>query len=155
LYLYLSLWKNKSSIKIDLSDLCDFLGLSKGYYNPSNFKKHILEPSYLILKEFNDVWFDLHCVKISKGFNGGHLLHLKVTNREMVELEEKKRNQIIDYLTYHFNFKIIDIQEINDIINSVSKDVLIEKLSYLLQYVNGQRDKPRYIKKALKKMFLI
>ncbi|MVZ63789.1 RepB family plasmid replication initiator protein [Sphingobacterium humi] len=91
LYLYLSLWRNCSNHEISLIDLCNSLGLSKSYSNPSNFKKHILEPSYQILKDFNDVWFDLDKSKIKKDSNNENIIELHVINMVNVEIVKPSR----------------------------------------------------------------
>lgn len=153
LYLYLSLWKNKSFIKVSLIELCDSLGLPKAYNTPSNFKKHILEPSYSILKDFNDVWFDLDQVKISKEFNKDHIIELKVMNRETVQMEQKRDSQILDLLTHHFNFSLIDLNEIDDILKSVSKERIVEKLSELIPALSNVQNKANYVKTSLKNQF--
>ncbi|MFD1770650.1 replication initiation protein [Sphingobacterium suaedae] len=153
LYLYLSLWKNRPFFKVRLSELCNSLGLTKTYNNPSNFKKHILEPSYPILKEFNDVWFDFEKTIISKNRKDEDVVDFKVLNRETAEFEQNKNNQIIDLLTNHFNFNLNDLKEIDEILYSVSKDRIVGKLSELLHTLSNVKNKAEYTKTALKNAF--
>lgn len=144
LYLYLSLWKNKPFIKISLTELCNTLGVSKSYSIPANFKQHILVPSYQVLKDFNDVWFDLDKVKISKAPNKGHIIELQVINNKTAQMEQKRATQILDLLTDHFSFTLNDLNEMDDIIKSVPKDQLIEKLSDLYPYAIKVKHKVNY-----------
>lgn len=153
LYHYLSLWRNSSNQEISLIDLCNSLGLSKSYSNTSNFKKHILEPSYQILKDFNDVWFDLDKSKIKKDSNNENIIELHVMNIVNVEIEQKKASQISDILTSHFDFTFNDFNEVDDIIKSVSKDKLFEKLSHLLPHIYKVKHKAEYTKVALRNNF--
>ena len=153
LYLYLSLWRNKQFLKVRLTDLCDSLGLTKTYNNPSNFKKHILEPSYLILKEFNDVWFDLEKITISKNKDCEHVIEFRVINKEVEQIEQSKNNQIIDLLTNHFNFSMNDFKEIDDILKSVPKHHIIGKLSELVYSLKNVKNKAQYTKTSLKNAF--
>lgn len=149
LYLYLSLWKNKSIVKVSFVDLCNSLGLPKSYFSVSNFRKHILEPASQVLREFNDVWFDLDKIDIKKNKVGEHILEMKILTKEIVKLEEEKKNQITNFLMSHFDFKSNDLQDIGHIINGVAQAKLIDKLSYLLEQTAKMKNRANYVKIAL------
>lgn len=155
LYLFLSLWKNKPFLKVRLTELCDSLGLTKTYNSPSNFKKHVLEPSYPILKEFNDVWFDLDKITISKNKESEHVVEFKVLNKETEQIEQNRNNQIKDLLANHFNFTLNDFKEIDDILKSVSKERLVGKLSELIHSLSNVKNKAEYTKTSLKNAFKV
>jgi len=149
LYLYLCLWRNVHHFKKNIEDVCHSLGLPKAYYTPYNFKKHVLEISYPILKSFGDVWYEMDDIKISKNKKNENILDCKIYTKEKVEMEEQKKNYIINMLKLHFNFKEKDILDISDIIKSTSIKALSNKILYISENINGVNNKAEYVKKAL------
>lgn len=127
--------------------------MSKTYNIPSNFKKHILEPAYPVLKDFNDVWFDLEKNTISKNGKGEHVIEFRVLDKDTAYIDEKRNSQIIDLLTMHFNFTLNDLNEIGDILKSVSKERLVGKLSELIPSLSNVKNKANYVKISLRNEF--
>jgi len=153
LYLYLCLWRNVHQLNKSIKEVCDTLGLPKAYHLPHNFKKHLLEVSYPILKSFGDVWFEMNDIKIKKNKKNEYVLDCKIYTREKVEIEEHKKNSIINILKQHFNFKDRDIDEISTIITSTSTKALSDKILYISENLNGVINKAEYVKKALTNEF--
>lgn len=149
LYLYLCLWRNKSFIKIKLSDLCNYLGLPKSYSSSFNFKKHILEGSYTILKSFKDVWYELEDIKFKSNEFNETILQLKLMTFDRLKIEDERKNSLNNVLINHFNFKEKDIEDISPIINSTKPELIIDKLSTLLNKIDGIKNTTNYVKQSL------
>jgi hypothetical protein len=149
LYLYLCLWRNKSFVKIKLSDLCNYLGLPKSYSSSYNFKKHILESSYTILKSFKDVWYELEDTQFKSNHFNDTILELKLMTADRVKIEDEKNNLIYNVLKNHFNFNEKDIEDISPIINSTKPELIIDKLSTLLNKKVGIKNTTNYVKQSL------
>ncbi len=149
LYIYLCLWRNVNFLRKNFVEICDTLGLPKSYYNPNNFKKHIIEVAYPVLKKFGDVWYELEDTKISKNNKNEYILECKIYTKENAENEALKKNNIINMMKLHFNLNEKDISDISDIISSTSTKALSEKIIYINDNLKGVHNKAEYVKKAL------
>lgn len=149
LYLYLCLWRNKSFVKIKLSDLCNYLGLPKSYSSSYNFKKHILESSYTILKSFKDVWYELEDTQFKSNNVNDTILELKLVTADRLKIEDEQNNLIYNLLKNHFSFKEKDIEDIIPIINSTQPEYIVDKLSTLLIRKDEINNLTNYVKQSL------
>jgi plasmid replication initiation protein len=120
LYFLLCLWRNRGSMIVSVDNLYQSLGLGSTYSLFSNFKKHILLPSYRDLANHGDVWFDINDPKfIVKQGNKTIGLNFKIITQTIIEDRERKIFAITDLLKKHYNFHAPDLEEIKDILEGI------------------------------------
>lgn len=164
IYEMISSWKKKGGFVITLDDFRSRLMLGDKYPTYKDLKNRVIKPAHEELFEKADCWFN--CLakdfEVRKGKTITHL-NFKVIVPELKEMNEVKKNSIIEMLRMHFGFKEEHLVAIKPILADPDNfDKLNLKLLELNDYIQskkGTNDRialiPNYVIATLCKYFKV
>ena len=155
LYQFISHWKDKHKVVINLEHLRDYLQMGTKYAQTKNFRKYILEPASKNLKEKADVWYELgDPIKIGKAITGYTFKIYKHSNNNA----EESRKSILMYENLKkifiavFKLNLHQIKQIDPILaKSELHSHIHDKIADLAQQVDKNKvmNIPAYVIKSL------
>lgn len=155
LYMFLSHWKDKKKMNVSISSLRAWLGLGNKYELSNDFKKFILEPAAIDLKNRADVWFEIDTpIKEGRAVTGFGLKIYKRSNNKALNMAH---SQNIKYsLMELFGLSAYHLKQLEDIISKPELHAHIhDKINDIYGYVrSGNIKNPKaYVVTSLKNEF--
>lgn len=165
LYKILSSWKSKEFFKVKYSELRKNLGITEDQYQRfSDFKRKVLIPVQIDLKNVGDVWFSFDHKNFKTKDKGEIWLLFKILTHERQELLDKKTESIRHTLV-NYGLKPQQNAVLDDILNddSISREAILSKIMEIDDFIyknNSDHTKERienkqaYMVSSLKNTFL-
>jgi plasmid replication initiation protein len=137
IYMFVSHWKDKNEIKVYINSLRDWLNLGDKYTLSNDFKKHILEPAAVDLKERADVWFEIkHPIKEGRAIVGYTLKLYKRNNNQALNMANHQN--IKNILMELFGFKAYHLKKLEGILAKPELHVHIhDKIHDIYKYMQN------------------
>lgn len=141
IYQYISHWKDKSAITVDLVSFREMLGLEEKYSLVGHFKSRVLDPVCKELKEKGDIWFEYQDIKRGRKTTG---FVFKIFSRSASEEDERmasaQEQNIVNMLRQHFDISEKDLKSIKPIIGKPYLQAkIIDKLVDVSEEIQKKR----------------
>jgi plasmid replication initiation protein len=136
LYQFISHWKDKTTKPVMIDELRDWLNLGDKYKKAKDFRKRILEPAAMYLKERADVWFEIDKpIKAGKSITGYMLkIYIKPSSDA---LKIAYKGNVKDILQMSFGLDAHHLKKLENIINRPELyRHIIKKLKNVYDYIN-------------------